>query len=157
MCCIGWAVTKRRPGWIVSQRPGWCASRTSTIGVNELLLNLTNAQFLGKHTNMNRSCSEDPATDFLWFSPWLLSEGTWIFHSVTQPASRSPAGTTCALAGIKILQGPAIIIPLPGVLWYVNYSSHIIIITWLSCLICLYNHIKIISLQPLKPLEKEII
>lgn len=29
-----------------------------------LLLNLSNVHFLGMHTNMNRSCSEDPATDF---------------------------------------------------------------------------------------------
>lgn len=46
-----------------------------------LLSNLT------EHSNMNRSCSEDPATDFRRFFPWVLSEGTQIFYSVTQPAS----------------------------------------------------------------------
>lgn len=89
---------------------------TGTIGVSLLLLNLTNVHFRRKHTKMNSSCSEDPATDFWWFLPSLLSEGTWIFHSVTQPASRSPVGATHTLADIKILQGPVTIIPLTGVL-----------------------------------------
>lgn len=55
------------------------------------------------------------------------------------------------------ITGPSNYYPTPGVLWHVNYSSHIMRISWFSCLMCLCNHLKIRAEQLLKPLGKKII